>query len=202
MARLVIRILPNAHPTDPSLTPLRTQEGDVVEIVDDGHAFSFAELNCGHYRMVDVPGVLPEDLEHLRQHVEDSAGKMVKRRKFMVDLQANLTLPPLTDVVHARVDHRDQARQDAIRARHLAEGYANDISRHAHFAKLAKNSDMVATVFAEEEAGRESKTAMDNALKNQADADTAARQRGAHPVLKTYVDEAVVAVNAITRIRI
>ena len=32
MARLVIRLLPNAHPTDPALTPLRTQEGDVVEI--------------------------------------------------------------------------------------------------------------------------------------------------------------------------
>jgi hypothetical protein len=31
MARLCIRIAPNDHPTDASLTPLRTRPGDIVE---------------------------------------------------------------------------------------------------------------------------------------------------------------------------
>jgi hypothetical protein len=86
MARLVIRILPNAHPTDPSLTPLRTQEGDVVELVDDGHVFSFAELNCGQYRIMDVPGVPQDELVHLKAHVEDAQGRMTKRRAQQLDL--------------------------------------------------------------------------------------------------------------------
>ena len=85
MARLVIRILPNAHPTDPSLTPLRTQEGDVVCLVDDGHVFSFAELNNGHYKILDVPGVPQEELVHLVAAVEDGEGKMIKRRAVELD---------------------------------------------------------------------------------------------------------------------
>ena len=48
MARLCVRILANDHPTDPALTPMRTNLGDVVCIQDDGHVFSHAELNNGH----------------------------------------------------------------------------------------------------------------------------------------------------------
>ena len=85
MARLVIRVLPNAHPTDPALTPLRTQEGDVVEIVDDDHVFRPSIFN-GHYRILDVPGVPQEELVHLKAHVEDAQGKITKRRAQMLDI--------------------------------------------------------------------------------------------------------------------
>src|SRR3990172_5332160 len=85
MARLCVRILPNDHPTDPALTPLRTRLGDVVCIVDDDHVFSHAELNCGHYRIIDVPGVPQEDLIHLCASVEDAEGKITARRAVKLD---------------------------------------------------------------------------------------------------------------------
>lgn len=85
MARLCIRITNNDHPTDPSLTPRRTNEGDVVCLVDDSHVFSFAELNNGHYRILDVPGVPQEDLGHLVTHAEDAQGRMTKRRTQNLD---------------------------------------------------------------------------------------------------------------------
>lgn len=85
MARLCIRITPNDHPTDPSLTPLRTNEGDVVCLVDDTHVFSQAELNCGHYRIIDVPGVPQDDLLDLVEHAVDAEGNMVKRRVKTLD---------------------------------------------------------------------------------------------------------------------
>jgi hypothetical protein len=63
MARLCIRIAPNDHPTDPSLTPLRTRPGDIVEIREDGHVWRLNNQDnlgpasvCGQYRFVDVPG--------------------------------------------------------------------------------------------------------------------------------------------------
>lgn len=96
MARLVIRILPNDHPTDPSLTPLRTHEGDVVELVDDGHVFSQAELTNGHYRILDLPGVPQEELVHLKAHVEDAQGRMTKRRNQSLDLTV-LKMPAWRD---------------------------------------------------------------------------------------------------------
>lgn len=65
MARLCVRIAPNEHPTDPALTPMRTQIGDVVVVVPDEHVFSFAEMNNGQYRIIDVPGVAESDLAHL-----------------------------------------------------------------------------------------------------------------------------------------
>jgi hypothetical protein len=58
----------------------------VVELVDDGHVFSFAELNNGHYRMLDVPGVPQEELVHLKAHVEDAQGRMTKRRAQALDI--------------------------------------------------------------------------------------------------------------------
>jgi hypothetical protein len=85
MARLCIRLTPNDHPTDPTLTPLRTHEGDVVCLVDDDHVFSPTELTCGHYKIVDVPGVTQEDLLYLMAHEEDAEGKMTKRRVVGLD---------------------------------------------------------------------------------------------------------------------
>jgi hypothetical protein len=81
MARLCIRILPNPNTTEPSLNVMRTQEGDVVCIVDDGHAFSFGELNCGHYRIIDIPGVPPADLANLVESVFDADGATILRRR-------------------------------------------------------------------------------------------------------------------------
>jgi hypothetical protein len=47
--------------------------------------FSHAELNCGHYKILDVPGVTQEELVHLVASVEDAKGKMVKRRNVQID---------------------------------------------------------------------------------------------------------------------
>jgi hypothetical protein len=85
MARLCVRILPNNHPTDASLTPKRTQVGDVVCVVDDGHVFSHVELNNGHYRIVDVPGVSQEELAHLCAMIVDADDNIVKRRTVALD---------------------------------------------------------------------------------------------------------------------
>ena len=85
MARLCIRITNIDHPTVPALTPLRTNEGDVVCLVDDDHVFSVAELTNGHYRILDLPGVPQEELVHLVQHEEDVEGKMTKRRTQGLD---------------------------------------------------------------------------------------------------------------------
>lgn len=50
MAILVVRVLPNGASLH------RTQPGDVVDIVEDGHTFSEGERNSGHYRFITVPG--------------------------------------------------------------------------------------------------------------------------------------------------
>ena len=46
----------------------------------DDHVFSHAEMNNGHYRIIDMPGVPPEEVMHLMAHAEDANGTMVKRR--------------------------------------------------------------------------------------------------------------------------
>jgi hypothetical protein len=87
VARLCIRILPNLHPTDANLNDMRTQAGDVVCIVDDGHVFSKAELECGHYRIIDVPGVSQAELTDLIDAVFDADGStMTKRRKWTLPI--------------------------------------------------------------------------------------------------------------------
>lgn len=88
MARLCIRIAPNNHPTDPKLDALRTQVGDVVCIVDDEHIFSEAEMNCGQYQFVDVPGVPQGDLINLCTAVADADGNIIARRSLAIDLAA------------------------------------------------------------------------------------------------------------------
>jgi hypothetical protein len=88
MARLCIRILSNDHPSDASLTPMRTNLGDVVSVHDDDHVFSFAELNCGHYRIIDLPGVPEMDLLSLVESKKDVDGRMIARR--LVGLDTNI----------------------------------------------------------------------------------------------------------------
>lgn len=56
MCRLCIRITPNPNLSEPALDVMRTQAGDVVAVTEDGHVFSFGELNCGQYRFINVPG--------------------------------------------------------------------------------------------------------------------------------------------------
>lgn len=85
MARLCIRITPNPNLSNPSMDALRTKVGDVVCLVDDSHIFSVAELTCGHYRFIDVPGVSQEDLVHLVTPVKDKNGRMTKRRAQSLD---------------------------------------------------------------------------------------------------------------------
>ena len=85
MARLCIRIQPNNHPTDPSKDILRTQPGDVVEICEDGHQWSFTELNCGQYKFVDIPGVPSEELVHLKNPVYDENGQLIAKRGITLD---------------------------------------------------------------------------------------------------------------------
>jgi hypothetical protein len=70
------------------LTPLRTNLGDVVCIVDDGHKFSQSELNCGHYRILDIVNTPQEQLTYLCESQEDSNGVMIKRRIRGLDTTA------------------------------------------------------------------------------------------------------------------
>lgn len=92
MARLCIRIAPNNHPTDPSLDVMRTQTGDVVCVVEDGHKWSDPELNCGQYKFIDMPGVPPEKLLYLMEHVEKSDTVIIARRKVSLDVVALKTI--------------------------------------------------------------------------------------------------------------
>lgn len=96
MARLCIRVTPNPNTSDPSLDGLRTQEGDVVCIVPDGHVFSLAELTCGQYRILDLPGVPEEELIHLVESRADANGKTIARRTRGLNL-AVLTSPAWRD---------------------------------------------------------------------------------------------------------
>ncbi len=86
MARLCVRVADNAHPTDPKLTPLRTQPGDVVCVVEDGHQFSKSELSSGQYLIVDVPGVPEPQMAYLCVSVFDKDGAMVARREKALDV--------------------------------------------------------------------------------------------------------------------
>lgn len=88
MARLCIRVAPNNHPTDPELDALRTHPGDVVCVVVDGHKFTDAEMNNGHYRIIDMPGVAVESVMHLSEQVHGSEGELIKRRKHTLDVSA------------------------------------------------------------------------------------------------------------------
>ena len=87
MARLCIRIAPNSHPTDPTLDAMRTQMGDVVCVVDDHHQFSKGELECGQYRVIDMPGVAQVELNHLVASAFDPGdeSKMLRRRAVTLD---------------------------------------------------------------------------------------------------------------------
>lgn len=111
MCRLCVRITPNNHPTDPKLDAMRTQFGDVVCIVDDDHVFSYGELNCGHYRIIDVPGVWQGDLIYLCDHLEDEDGKMIARRVKSLDVAAieTLELPKFSEDVATIAADRDEA---------------------------------------------------------------------------------------------
>lgn len=87
MARLCIRVTPNLHPTDASLNIKRTQAGDVVCVVDDGHVFSAGERNCGHYRIIDVTGVSQSDLISLIDSVFAADGvTMTRLRKWEIPI--------------------------------------------------------------------------------------------------------------------
>ena len=85
MARICIRVAPNDHPTDSSLTPLRTRVGDVVVIVNDDHVFSECERNNGQYKIVNVTDATQEELLHMVASVYDVNGKMTKRRNVTIN---------------------------------------------------------------------------------------------------------------------
>lgn len=88
MARLCVQILPNNNPNDPPLDLLTVQAGDVVCIMADGHVFSDIELRCGQYRIIDVPGVHPNDIEALILPVLDAQKNLVRLRAKTLDLTA------------------------------------------------------------------------------------------------------------------
>ena len=81
MARLCIRTAPNGHPTDPQLDLLRTQPGDVVEVVADDHVFSLAERTNGQYRIIDVPGVPASEFLHLKEPLLSADEVTIMRRR-------------------------------------------------------------------------------------------------------------------------
>jgi hypothetical protein len=107
MARLCIRVKANLHPTDSTLNAKRTQAGDVVCVVEDGHVFSAGELNCGHYRIIDVPGVSQADMISLIESVFDTDGAtMLKRRKWEIPITIlnNATWVGRTTATKAQID--------------------------------------------------------------------------------------------------
>lgn len=80
---------------------LRTQVGDVVQIVDDKHIFSKAEMTNGQYRIIDMPGVDPETMQSLCDPVYDKdETTILKRRKFTID-EVALKTGTLKDVATA-----------------------------------------------------------------------------------------------------
>lgn len=134
MSRLCIRVALNDHPTDPALTPLRTNVGDVVELVNDDHKFSYCEENNGQYRMVDVPGVAQENLTHLKDHIEDKDGQMIQRRRLAVDHNADWGVPPIPDEAISSSMFRDQYLKDVDTA-DRALTTALEPQRYANFLK-------------------------------------------------------------------
>ena len=88
MAILCIRISPNDPPA-----ALRTKPGDVVCIVDDGHVFSRAELDCGQYLFINIPGVQQAEFVSLVAHMEDASGNMIKRRAKTLNIAALNSAP-------------------------------------------------------------------------------------------------------------
>lgn len=59
----------------------------MVCIVEDGHVFTPHELACGHYRIIDLPGVPPQEVIHLCEH-EEVYGRIVARRVRGLDKDA------------------------------------------------------------------------------------------------------------------
>lgn len=93
MARLCVRIKPNGNNVNPELDKWRTQLGDVVCIVEDGHVFSERELNCGQYRFIDVPGVPVEDLLLLVLPSIDANEQSSSIRDLALDFSALISGP-------------------------------------------------------------------------------------------------------------
>lgn len=84
MTRLCIRAV--ANDTD---SPLRTQPGDVICMVEDDHVFNAAEMAL--YRIIDLPGVPQEKLVYLMEplYLAGAADEtMVAVRKRKIDLAA------------------------------------------------------------------------------------------------------------------
>ena len=111
MARLCVRILANDHPTDAKLTTMRTQIGDVICIVPDDHQFSKIEMECGSYRIIDVPGIPEDDLVHLCEHLENAEGIMVQRYVRGLDPECDLQLQQLTPDIISKSMFRDCAKK-------------------------------------------------------------------------------------------
>lgn len=106
MARLLVRVTDNFHPTDPSLDPLRSQVGDVICVTEDKHEFSYGELFSGEYQVIEIPGVKAEALAYLCEHVEDDTGKITQVRTTGIDLKAadEIKLPEYTKEIKEVID--------------------------------------------------------------------------------------------------
>lgn len=105
MAILCIRVTPNPQP-DPALFNLRHQPGDVVCIVEDGHKFSYGELNCGNYKFIPVAGASAESLSYLCDpQTSDGTpdGEMVGRCKFGLNVNKLIRLPAQASDIAAAV---------------------------------------------------------------------------------------------------
>ena len=86
MARICIRVLSNNHPIDSSLDLFRTQLGDVVCVQPDGHVWSAAELNCGQYRFIEVPGIAAGVFDYLVIGRFDAEETLLRIRNVGIDV--------------------------------------------------------------------------------------------------------------------
>lgn len=66
----------------------RSQRGDVIVVMPDGHVWTRIELTNPEWRVVRFPGLPPEALGDLVQPVYDRGGKLIQRRARGIDLDS------------------------------------------------------------------------------------------------------------------
>ena len=81
MARLIVNVLP-----DPVMAHLRSQPGDVVDVVEDGHYFIDHEYL--RYLVINIPYVPALVFADFKQEDKDANGEIIGYRKKKLDFAA------------------------------------------------------------------------------------------------------------------
>ena len=81
---------------DKSADPLATKAGDIITIVPDGWVFSPAEIGNPDYRFIQVPLTTLEVNALTGQDINPITRRLVRARKYAVDISALAQLAPHT----------------------------------------------------------------------------------------------------------